>query len=369
MRSSSGQHFIALDHLRALAAFMVVAWHFLHFNNGTPVPFEGAPALFPLALVDEGHSGVALFMVLSGYLFAKLLDGKEVSFPAFFWNRFIRLAPLLFFTFILVGVQQYLDGNHPGQYFSNLYLGLVYPVWPNGGWSITTEIHFYLALPLLLYLARRSRWLPLGLILVAVLVRLYFFQANGQVQSLAYWTIFGRIDQFILGMVAFFYAGQLARNTRLLLFVWLAFLAFWWWFDAAGGFYMLPTYPSPSPVWIWIPTIEGVAYASLIVWYDAKKMDDSTRVSRILCRLGEYSYSIYLFHLFFVFKVAGYIDGHIMDISNFYVGLVWALAFYVAMIVPGYLSFRFLESPFLKLRLNYIKKPMAEQAGRLQSGV
>jgi len=186
MRSSSGQHFIALDHLRALAAFMVVAWHFLHFDNGTPVPFEGAPALFPLALFDEGHTGVALFMVLSGYLFAKLLNGKAISYPAFFWNRFIRLAPLLLVTFTLVGIERNLRGDNFLDYLSSLYRGLVYPVWPNGGWSVTTEIHFYIALPLLLYISRYSRLLPMGIVLVAIFLRFYFYQTHGEVQSVAY---------------------------------------------------------------------------------------------------------------------------------------------------------------------------------------
>ena len=233
---------------------MVVAWHFLHFNNGTPVAFEGAPAIFPLSLFDEGHTGVALFMVLSGYLFAKLLDGKEISYSAFFWNRFIRLAPLLLLTFILVGIERHLRGANYIDYFLGLYRGLVYPVWPNGGWSITTEIHFYIGLPFLLYLSRRSRLLPLGVILAAIIFRIYFFQTNGQVQSVAYWTILGRIDQFILGMIAFFYAKQLSTNRNLLLFVFFSFAAFWWWFDVTGGFYLRPKYPSPSSIWIWLPT-------------------------------------------------------------------------------------------------------------------
>lgn len=66
MRSSSGEHFIALDHVRALAAFMVFAWHFTQAANGYPVPFEYVPALFPFSLLDAGHTGVALFMTLSG---------------------------------------------------------------------------------------------------------------------------------------------------------------------------------------------------------------------------------------------------------------------------------------------------------------
>src|SRR5258706_9600151 len=95
MRSSTGQHWVALDHVRALAAFMVFTWHFLHYTVGYPVKFGAQPSIFPLALLDEGHTGVSLFMTLSGYLFAKILDGKAVHYAPFFWNRLLRLAPLL----------------------------------------------------------------------------------------------------------------------------------------------------------------------------------------------------------------------------------------------------------------------------------
>src|SRR5947209_4560869 len=94
MRSSSGAHFIALDHVRALVAFMVVTWHFTHAGYGYPVPLDYIPAIFPFALLDEGHTGVALFMTLSGYLFAKLLDGASIDWKAFIWNRVVRLLPL-----------------------------------------------------------------------------------------------------------------------------------------------------------------------------------------------------------------------------------------------------------------------------------
>lgn len=89
MRSSSGTHFIALDHVRAFAAFMVFTWHFTHATNGYPIPFDYVPRIFPFALLDEGHTGVALFMTLSGYLFAKLLDGKTINF-SFIEAPFLR---------------------------------------------------------------------------------------------------------------------------------------------------------------------------------------------------------------------------------------------------------------------------------------
>jgi peptidoglycan/LPS O-acetylase OafA/YrhL len=78
MRSSSGAHYIALDHIRALAAFLVVTWHFLH----TFIPYEYVPPVFLLSLLDEGHTGVALFMTFSGYLFAKLLEGRPIIYTA-----------------------------------------------------------------------------------------------------------------------------------------------------------------------------------------------------------------------------------------------------------------------------------------------
>src|SRR5882724_11110413 len=111
MRSSSGEHFIALDHVRALAVFMVFTWHFTHAANGYPVPFEYVPALFPLSLLDEGHTGVALFITLSGYLFAKLLDGKSIDYRAFLWNRFLRLVPLLAVVLLIVGLTKLVNGE------------------------------------------------------------------------------------------------------------------------------------------------------------------------------------------------------------------------------------------------------------------
>src|SRR5258706_15678405 len=95
MRSSSGAHFIALDHVRAVAIFMVFAWHFTHARNGYPVPFDYVPALFPFSVLDEGHTGVALFMSLSGYLFAKLLDGKSIDYRRFLWYPALRPLPPL----------------------------------------------------------------------------------------------------------------------------------------------------------------------------------------------------------------------------------------------------------------------------------
>ncbi|MGB7181384.1 MAG: acyltransferase, partial [Burkholderiaceae bacterium] len=324
---------------------------------------EYTPWVMPFSLLDEGHTGVALFMVLSGYLFAKLLDGRSISYGAFFWNRALRLLPLLIVVVLLVGLRQYANDQSVSAYAYSVAQGLVLPTLPNGGWLITVEFHYYLVLPLFLWMLRKSRLLPLTMIAAAIAVRLFFYYQYGEVQTLAYWTIAGRIDQFALGMIIFQYRDHLARRHLPALLTAVVFSLLYWAFDRLGGFYQYPTYPSPSRLWILLPTIEGIAYDILIAWYDSSFTPSSSGLSKLIGRLGEYSYSIYLLHVFVVFDAARLVHENAMEISNFYLACIWSLAFFILMIVPGYLSFRFIEAPFLGLRKRYLRPVSKHSSG------
>lgn len=355
MKSTSGKHYIALDHIRALAAFIVFAWHFVHATKGYPVPFDYLPALFPLAIFDEGHTGVALFMTLSGYLFAKLLDGKSIIYPAFIWNRILRLLPLLILVIFIVGIKKYALGENLTDYIHDVKTGYLEPNLPNGGWSITVEFHFYVILPILLWLLSKSNFWPISIIVFAIALRTYLYHRDGSIQFLAYFTIIGRIDQFVLGMLAYHFRIYFAKRHLLAIASIVAFMIFYWNFDRMGGFYKSPYYPSPRPLWIFLPTIEGIAYSIVIAWYDNSFIHKTTGISKFIGKIGEYSYSIYLLHFFVVFEAAKFINEKVMDISNFYLALIWSIFFYFLMMVPGYLSFRFIEGPFLTLRKRYEK--------------
>lgn len=353
MKSSAGVHYVALDHIRAFAAFLVFSWHFLHGADGYPVAFEYVPNVVPFALVDEGHTGVALFMTLSGYLFAKLLDGKVIRYRAFLWNRALRLLPLLAVVLAITGVLTFLAGTDVSGYPWLIVRGLLLPTLPNGGWSITIEFHYYLILPVFLWMLARSRWLPLSLVIAAVALRTGLYSETGEVHTLAYWTLVGRLDQFALGMIIYQFRGAFAHRHALFLIILVAYVVFYWFFDGNGGLMQMPTYPSSSPLWIAMPTIEGVAYAIGIAWYDSSFTPSAKGLSGFIARIGEYSYSIYLLHFYVVFQAGTFVHERIMDISNFYVACAWALALFVLMIVPGYLSYRFIEAPFLRMRRPY----------------
>ena len=353
MKSSSGAYFIALDHIRAVAVFFVFAWHFVHVI----VPFEYTPAVFPFALLDEGHTGVALFMTLSGYLFAKLLEGKSIDYLSFLRNRALRLLPLLCAVVLIVGIKKFVNGDSLLAYARTVARGALLPSLPNGGWSITVECHFYVILPLLLWLMRKSKLLPLVVIFAALALRAWLFMRRGEIQIFAYWTILGRIDQFVLGMLLCQFRAWFAHRHLLVAAVLVSFALFYWRFDAGGGFWQSPVYPSPSPLWIFMPLIEGLTYAVTIAWYETSFTPATTGVSRFIGRIGEFSYSIYLLHDFFVAALALFIHRHVSALNNFYWACGWALAAFLPTVLAGYLSFRFLESPFLKLRKRYTAVP------------
>lgn len=354
MKSSSGAHYIGLDHIRAIAAFLVITWHFIHAGHGYPVVFEGAPRIFPFAILDEGHTGVALFMTLSGYLFAKLLNGKKIIYTRFMLNRALRLLPLLFIVILIAYFIHYINNGDSFEFIKSIIMGVVIPSLPNGGWSITIEFHYYLLIPIFLWIIRKSPNNLFAIIIIAVTLRIIFYNIYGESQSLSYWTLLGRIDQFTLGMLAFHLRDKTYKRHGLFAVLTVLFLLFYWYFDSQGGFYQSPVYPSPSKLWIFIPTIEAAFYAFLIAWYDNSFKHSEGRLSRTISQFGKFSYSFYLLHFFIVFKVSAFIHENIMDISNFYLACLWSLVFYVCMYPVGYVSYKYIESPFLRKRKSYI---------------
>ncbi|MFT4518484.1 MAG: peptidoglycan/LPS O-acetylase OafA/YrhL [Halioglobus sp.] len=350
MKSSTGKYFVGLDHIRAIAAFMVFCWHFIQVVDG----HRGDPSIFPFAILTEGHTGVALFMTLSGYLFAKLLDGKHINYRSFLWNRFLRLAPLLILVVFLVGAKHVWDGGKLGVYLNYLKPALIKPVLPNGGWSITVEFHFYLILPILLFLSGKSRYLLFALLGLALLIRVILYEEIGQIHFLSYWTIVGRIDQFLFGILAFYFRDIIRNRHALALLVFLGFSAFYYYFDSTGGYYSHFPLNSPSSLWLIIPTVEGFAYAWLIAWYDNSFEHSQGRFSRFLALVGTYSYSIYLLHVFMVWKAGDFINEYMFTIPNVYVALLVAPFVFLTIMPVAWFSYQYIELPFLKFRTKYI---------------
>jgi peptidoglycan/LPS O-acetylase OafA/YrhL len=135
----------------------------------------------------------------------------------------------------------------------------------------------------------------------------------GSVQLQSYWTIMGRMDQFLMGMVA----GVLLRTqveptkrgrliaTVLGLVGFVAILAFFkWWHRYAGGFQgdLGPGWGPRQNIWAIIPTIEAVCYAAMVAGYVSFPLRGGimvlTQVSSGTAYLGRISYSIFMNQFF-----------------------------------------------------------------------
>ena len=359
MRSTEGIYYSRLDHVRAVAAYLVFVWHFLHLTDRFPVPYSSAP-VFPFALFDEGHTGVALFMTLSGYLFAKLVGDRTIDYPSFLWSRAVRLGPLLavcIAAWVLVGR----FGGEPVPLHDITY-GFLLPLWPRGTWSVSIELQFYLLFPLLLLMFRRQG--PFGLLMVvagAIALRYDWWRNFGEAQHVAYWTIFGRIDQFVFGMI---FALTPMRRSVLRIVAGIsvaAFLVLWHEFDRMGGYHNQTGAPSPSPLWIVTPTVEAITYASVIAFYDGSKFVLPRWLDRNLARIGEWSFSIYLLHFFPAVALRNIFWTTDGSGNNFYLALVAATAAFVAFLPVAAFSYNFFEKRFLVYRRPYLRARAAEE--------
>lgn len=360
MRSTEGIYFSRLDHVRAFAAYLVFVWHFLHMTPNFPVPYNSAP-WFAMALLDEGHTGVALFMTLSGYLFAKLVGDRAIDFPSFLWSRAVRLAPLLIVTIGAWVVIGWLTGEPIPM--SDIVGGLLLPTWPKGTWSISIELHFYLLFPLLLLLRRRYGPLALiGVVAVALMMRSAWWHTYGEAQHIAYWTIVGRIDQFAFGMLFAMVTirrpvlGAVAGISA------LSFLVLWTQFDLMSGFHNTTGAPSQSPLWIFIPTAEAITWASLIAFYDGSSWSMPAWLDRALARIGEWSYSIYLLHFFPIVLLRHVFWERAGSADHFFLALIAANLAFLAFLPLAAVSYNCFEKRFLKYRRHYLRDPVAQAA-------
>jgi len=354
MRSSTGVYFRNLDHVRAVAIFLVFTWHFIHHPDGRYIPFGYVPEFFPLSLLSEGNTGVALFMVLSGYLFAKITRGQDILFGHFLLNRALRLVPLLLAViglYWLLTRTIWAGSPYP---LADAVKGIVLPTWPNGGWSIAVEIHFYALFPLLRLLGRKH-WAYLAATVPCMIVVRYILwrELETVFQDLAYATIVGRIDQFVLGMLASEYAASaVPQRTRAIIAAaaFVAFAFFWQRFTMAGGL----KGTSASGLWVVIPTIEGVTYALIIAWYDGARLGLPSVVDGYLALVGDLSYSIYLLHPF----VNGWMADHLaragVPLIHFGVAVLLSWVALMAMLPIAGVSYFLYEKRFLDLKVSYM---------------
>lgn len=371
MRSPNIRYFPAVDHLRAYAALLIVFYHGLHlfsysarFHQDFGIDHWLQPGNVFAAALAEGHTAVALFMVLSGFILTYGSLDTDVEYRGFIRNRLLRTYPL-FLLLVFAGIAAAPDDFRWSSFvqtvfgFANLPGALVAPPFTSMLWTIAVEWQFYVLFPLLLVVLKRG-WTRnlLGLVGVLLLFRVLAVLAGGNARELTYMTILGRLDQFLVGMcaAAFFQRFPLSRRSGALLagtslaFALLALALF----NAMGGWPVVALWK------VFWPTLEGMFWAAFVVGYIDCANDARGWWSRLLAKLGEISYSIYLIHFLIItmmlkFALPMTFTGRIV-VDALLNTLLLALP---ATLLVASLTYRFVERPFLRLRGRYHRDAVA----------
>ncbi len=199
--------FTALDGVRALAAFAVVLTH-IGFQSGAGI---NGPARTVLSRLDLG---VALFFVLSGFLLhrpqavAAMAGTTPPATLPYLWRRALRVLPGYWLAvaaaLLLLPAN---DGATAADWVRQLTLTAIYGeghLLPGltQMWSLSTEVSFYLALPLLGRIAGRTLRSQLTLCAAMLATGLVWQWLIGQgtlPPYTGYW-LTGHADWFALGM-------------------------------------------------------------------------------------------------------------------------------------------------------------------------
>lgn len=350
-----------LEGVRALAALGVLVGHTWGTYKGyTADAFDGLGD----RLLIGGGIGVFVFFALTGYLLywpfvrRDLLGGDRVDLRSYARNRVLRIVPL-YLVVVAVVLLWREDGGTLRQWalfmtFSENFaadtIGQV-----NGAlWSVVVELHFYVLLPVLaagLAAVSRGRMLLVtGVLLAIAAVSLGLWLERADTSPLWRYNLPATFYFFVSGMLLAVLRG--AIETRAVRLRGLAGSSTVW-VLASLPFFLVAMHRVRA---------EPVAIGSfLLVGACALPLRHGAAVRVLGCAplafLGVISYSIYIWQDAFLDQFHESINGTPQLVMTIPVVLV-----------VSWVSFRVIETPFLRLRRRWATGAAAQVAGPVAAG-
>ena len=281
-----------LEGIRGISIALVLGFH-------ADIPF-----------MSGGFIGVDIFFVLSGFLITTILIREfrcthKIDFIDFYWRRFLRILPPLWFMCGTIAIVGPLVGLNASSLMTDMTVTLTFvsnytraqlgiPVWLAQTWSLSLEEQFYLLWPLMaiILMTVLTRWKTIVGVLILLAVSVAVWRCLRYIHGFPPIAIYDgfdtRCDALWIGCVlAFLDKCKLGR------------LAFLWPFAISIAAVLLFVSKWDRP-WMFFGgyTLIHVSGASLIA---AAAMRQSAILSAILefsalRFLGRISYALYLWH-------------------------------------------------------------------------
>ena len=355
----NSQHFALFDGFRGLAILLVMALHFVGF---TP-----------------GWAGVDVFFVLSGFLITwKLVQGLNEPnyYLNFYWRRVVRIFPLYFallvFVFFIFPIlipslvttsyRNLMDIQAWYWMFSqNIYNAR--HGWPENIsiihlWSLAVEVQFYLAWPFVIRFfykkGNQLTWVVVGLIVFAIVFRLFADKFISMTPLYRYVLLPGRIDAFAAGALLYLLIQSNANRLKQILF-WIAItgMALIVLLYVVLHIPMHFTEPFTSRLGFTLIDVTLAAVIGYGLLATKSSLVQQVFTKKILTSIGRYSYAMYIVHMPLWTMLNRLLQNKYgLQLKNETL-LLWAvsLGLTVVVYVIAYISYHRFERYFMRLKL------------------
>lgn len=378
--NNSIKHFIPeFEGLRGVLAIWVLVSHLMWGSGFTPDEVKG------LWIVPfSGGVPVSIFIILSGFVIFLLIDSKKTTYFEYIVRRLFRLYPVFLFT-SLIGLYLFwegygiLGGNYTGpnvfvrggEYYQQkwlialLQLSMLHGFLPDLGpivvnppsWSVSLEWQFYLIAPMLFFFFKKN-WLAFAFIISFIGVLKSCFHPSPMLNMHGA-TILDASGSFLIGIFSYkIYKCAVDSKSRInSIFVTTLKGVFIVYFFSSLLFFCLEAIRNENVKtlpWVFSLGIWGLVLLTIISncvnEVDCKKSFLSSLLcNKLILKLGELSYSIYLTHqlIIFIFLISfgPYID-NLGKWRSFFIEFVFLVP---AAILVSYLTNRYIEKPGIKL--------------------
>jgi peptidoglycan/LPS O-acetylase OafA/YrhL len=346
-----------LDGLRFYAFLGVFVFHSLPsqpaFYHGLHLPL---PSLWG-AVVKSGASGVDLFFALSAFLITSLLlrerhETGGISLRLFYIRRILRIWPLYFLVVALGVVLAHTMANQPLPWYYVAGYLLFVGNWVHAVfgapksicsplWTVSIEEQFYLIWPLLMKMLERRGMIIAAIVtlLLATLSRVGFVLAGASGGYLYYGST-SRCDSLALGILLALFADRLPKLKWGMRFLLLAGGLLGWIVSSA---WLIEQPGKVSMRWVVGRLLVSVASGAIL--YACLHSRSKLVRGGWVVRLGKISYGLYMLHLVGILIMLRLFH----PIWGWKVLAIKALGL-VMTVVLGFVSYRWVESPFLRLK-------------------
>ena len=326
-----------INSLRGIAILMVILVH-------TSQLFSFSSDL-ETSIFNYGKMGVQLFFIASAYtlcLSNSYRNKEDKHILKFYIRRYFRIFPIYYLG--IVGyylLNLFTSGNIENYTFKNVISNFIFihglvPSANNtivpGGWSIGTEMLFYLIFPFLFnFLSSGKSFLKGAIIILLSQLIIFWFQRKGGFNYEFFnFNILNQISVFIIGILFFLNKSKIKVSNLLATILFFSLTITSIYISGQESYYKFS--------FKIVPIISAISFCLLFILAENSKVLNNT----FLQKVGINSYSIYIVHFVLPFFILPKMQGYLTFILTYF--LVVGSSYFIS-----YALNKFIEKPFIKL--------------------